>query len=157
MRSRLPVGSKRGGRGRSQVKLKREGRLKPGLYQLPPDKANKNVLTYNCPLVILKKPARGGAVEARWAHNPKVVGSNPTPATKEDEANPTGFAFSFAPERSYDNIAMNNEVDGSKLDRVLGWLSLSDPFGTSLCRQKINEGRHELCHAKGHPYFILPC
>jgi len=30
---------------------------------------------------------------------------------------------------------MNNEVDGSK---------------------KINEGRHELCHAKGHPYFILP-
>ena len=27
--------------------------------------------------------ARGGAVEARWAHNPKVVGSNPTPATKE--------------------------------------------------------------------------
>ena len=26
--------------------------------------------------------ARGGAVEARRAHNPKVVGSNPTPATK---------------------------------------------------------------------------
>ncbi len=25
--------------------------------------------------------ARGGAVEARRAHNPKVVGSNPTPAT----------------------------------------------------------------------------
>ena len=25
---------------------------------------------------------RGGAVAARWAHNPKVVGSNPTPATK---------------------------------------------------------------------------
>ncbi len=24
---------------------------------------------------------RGGAVEARRAHNPKVVGSNPTPAT----------------------------------------------------------------------------
>jgi hypothetical protein len=25
--------------------------------------------------------ARGGAAAARWAHNPKVVGSNPTPAT----------------------------------------------------------------------------
>ena len=24
----------------------------------------------------------GGAVVARWAHNPKVVGSSPTPATK---------------------------------------------------------------------------
>ena len=24
---------------------------------------------------------RGGAVVARWAHNPKVVGSNPAPAT----------------------------------------------------------------------------
>ena len=26
---------------------------------------------------------RGGAVAARRAHNPKVVGSNPTPATKQ--------------------------------------------------------------------------
>ena len=25
---------------------------------------------------------RGGAVAARWAHNPKVGGSNPPPATK---------------------------------------------------------------------------
>jgi hypothetical protein len=25
--------------------------------------------------------ARGGAVAARWAHNPKVAGSNPAPAT----------------------------------------------------------------------------
>jgi hypothetical protein len=24
---------------------------------------------------------RGGAVVARWAHNPKVIGSNPIPAT----------------------------------------------------------------------------
>jgi hypothetical protein len=28
---------------------------------------------------------RGGAVEARRAHNPKVVGSNPTPATDAEE------------------------------------------------------------------------
>ena len=26
---------------------------------------------------------RGGAVVARWAHNPKVVGSNPAPATNK--------------------------------------------------------------------------
>ncbi len=28
---------------------------------------------------------RGGAGVARWAHNPKVVGSNPAPATKAKE------------------------------------------------------------------------
>jgi hypothetical protein len=28
---------------------------------------------------------RGGAAVARRAHNPKVVGSNPTPATKEKQ------------------------------------------------------------------------
>ena len=27
---------------------------------------------------------RGGAVVARWAHNPKVVGSSPAPATNAD-------------------------------------------------------------------------
>ena len=42
--------------------------------------------------------ARGGAVAARRAHNPKVVGSNPTPATKiEHEEDPLeksrGFLF----------------------------------------------------------------
>ena len=26
-------------------------------------------------------PSRGGAAAARWAHNPKVAGSNPAPAT----------------------------------------------------------------------------
>ncbi len=29
-----------------------------------------------------KKILRGRAEVARWAHNPKVVGSNPAPATK---------------------------------------------------------------------------
>ena len=29
----------------------------------------------------LDKPMRGGAVAARRAHNPKVAGSNPAPAT----------------------------------------------------------------------------
>ena len=27
---------------------------------------------------------RGGAVVARWAHNPKVVGSSPAPATNRE-------------------------------------------------------------------------
>ena len=31
---------------------------------------------------IIKNILRGGAEAARRAHNPKVVGSNPTPATK---------------------------------------------------------------------------
>ena len=30
----------------------------------------------------LPTPPRGGAAAARWAHNPKVGGSNPSPATK---------------------------------------------------------------------------
>ena len=29
------------------------------------------------------RKSRGGAVVARWAHNPEVVGSNPAPATKQ--------------------------------------------------------------------------
>ena len=31
---------------------------------------------------VRKNIVRGGAVVARWAHNPKVIGSNPVPATK---------------------------------------------------------------------------
>jgi hypothetical protein len=31
----------------------------------------------------LKKILRGRAEVARWAHNPKVVGSNPAPATTD--------------------------------------------------------------------------
>ena len=32
------------------------------------------------------KTSRSGAVVARWAHNPKVIGSNPFSATKEMKA-----------------------------------------------------------------------
>ena len=32
---------------------------------------------------VLKTASRGGAVVARWAHNPKAGGSIPSPATKE--------------------------------------------------------------------------
>ena len=36
---------------------------------------------------------RGGAVVARWAHNPKVVGSNLAPATKKQDAFSILFSF----------------------------------------------------------------
>ena len=33
-------------------------------------------------LYLCIRKSRGGAVVARWAHNPEVFGSNPAPATK---------------------------------------------------------------------------
>jgi hypothetical protein len=36
--------------------------------------------------------ARGGAVAARWAHNPKVAGSNPAPATPTSSSPPSCWA-----------------------------------------------------------------
>ena len=38
---------------------------------------------------------RGGAVAARWAHNPKVGGSNPSPATNLDNDRKTNRLRSF--------------------------------------------------------------
>src|SRR5439155_1234615 len=40
-------------------------------------------LTLSLWCCIIPKLTRGGAAEARWAHNPKVAGSNPAPATIE--------------------------------------------------------------------------
>ena len=37
------------------------------------------------------KTLRGGAEVARWAHNPKVIGSNPVPATKQKSVVYTDF------------------------------------------------------------------
>ena len=37
------------------------------------------------------RKSRGGAVVARWAHNPEVVGSNPAPATKIKSLNLLGW------------------------------------------------------------------
>ena len=48
-----------------------------------------------------QKTSRDGAVVARWAHNPKVAGSSPAPATKEiveiAAAVSTIFLFRFSP------------------------------------------------------------
>ena len=38
-------------------------------------------------LYLCIRKSRGGAVVARWAHNPEVVGSNPAPATKTKSLN----------------------------------------------------------------------
>ena len=38
---------------------------------------------------------RGGAVAARRAHNPKVAGSSPAPATNKDCEQITVFAFNY--------------------------------------------------------------
>ena len=38
---------------------------------------------------------RGGAVVARWAHNPKVGGSNPPSATKKKPCRESGRGFLF--------------------------------------------------------------
>ena len=43
--------------------------------------------------VILKNAARGRAVAARRAHNPEVVGSNPTPATSFEAKTPQEILF----------------------------------------------------------------
>ena len=41
--------------------------------------------------------SRDGAVVARWAHNPKVGGSSPPPATKKESGNFFRILFSFPP------------------------------------------------------------
>ena len=38
-------------------------------------------------LYLCIRKSRGGAVVARWAHNPEVVGSNPAPATNTKSFN----------------------------------------------------------------------
>ena len=44
--------------------------------------------------ILYKDILRGGAEVARWAHNPKAVGSNPAPATTESPAHCAGdFCF----------------------------------------------------------------
>ena len=47
--------------------------------------------------LIAESPSRGGAAAARWAHNPKVGGSNPPPATrsKSDRAQLLGRFLLF--------------------------------------------------------------
>ena len=53
----------------------------------------KNLAVYKfCHNFALATP-RDGAVVARWAHNPKVRGSSPLPATEEDVLVKAGTSF----------------------------------------------------------------
>ena len=47
------------------------------------------------PYLCTRKTSRDGAVVARWAHNPKVGGSSPPPATNEDESEIPVRFFSY--------------------------------------------------------------
>ena len=46
---------------------------------------------------VLKTASRGGAVVARWAHNPKAGGSIPSPATFEERFFLSSFCFISLP------------------------------------------------------------
>ena len=55
--------------------------VEQGTHKPLVESSNLSLAIVNKIAVSLYKTARGGAVAARWAHNPKVVGSNPAPAT----------------------------------------------------------------------------
>lgn len=44
------------------------------------------------------------------------------PLPMKDEASSIGLAFNFAPEKSYNDIAMNNKVHGSNLQSIIAAL-----------------------------------
>ncbi len=54
-----------------------------------------HLIYYICPSIL-----RGGAVVARWAHNPKVGGSNPPSATKKKPCRESDGDFCFWPVKS---------------------------------------------------------
>ncbi len=71
---------------------------------------------------------RGGAVAARRAHNPKVVGSNPTPATKDkSEAEQKCPAFSISTNNDLQSLLLSI-LNLPQADRqLLGSLLKSKP------------------------------
>ena len=50
---------------------------------------------------VLKTASRGGAVVARWAHNPKAGGSIPSPATSKGEQIVLLFYFFYPKKRIF--------------------------------------------------------
>ena len=60
---------------------------------------------------------RGGAVAARRAHNPKVAGSSPAPATfDEPEAQRLRFGFEYVPPASLCRLGLPLEETISLVD-----------------------------------------
>lgn len=58
-----------------------------------------------------KNILRGGAVVARWAHNPKVISSNLVPATKKNQHKRAGFLFLYAPSLLERGIKTKNQAN----------------------------------------------
>ena len=55
--------------------------------------------------------SRGGAVVARWAHNPKVIGSNPVSATEKRKNHNFVVLFCLPQELNVKNSYFNNPID----------------------------------------------
>ena len=53
------------------------------------------MLIPNIHSTFVPQTSRDGAVVARWAHNPKVIGSSPVPATKKKAVRSNRTAFFY--------------------------------------------------------------
>jgi integrase/recombinase XerD len=84
-------------------------------------------------------------VVARRAHNPEVVGSNPTPATNPENENvqPEKLdisLFTLPPEQSYNDIVMASKTDDSNLQSVLTALQKLSPADRQAVIQALQGG-----------------
>ena len=76
-----------------------------------------------------RKKLRGGAVVARWAHNPKVGGSNPPSATKKKALVRSTRAFSFSKRAELARASDGNEkARCSRLKREQGFFFVKHPL-----------------------------
>ena len=86
---------------------------------------------YICPSIL-----RGGAVVARWAHNPKVGGSNPSSATKKKPCCDSNRALLFSDSQKLAFIRDGNNKANSHAMRGKAFSLLSEKFHSPLilCR-----------------------
>ena len=89
---------------------------------------------------------RGGAVAARWAHNPKVGGSNPSPATKPIAPEPAPQTYKLPPSATPPGLFLSPEKTQATQDVCTTPMLSKTPYP---CRNQANTGRkqekHELC------------
>ena len=84
-------------------------------------------------LCIKTLTTRGGAVAARWAHNPKVAGSNPAPATKNYLFSIANFNASISFVKFSINFVLGSSAADTK-DAILAkkYFGKSKLYGTIL-------------------------
>ena len=88
---------------------------------------------------VLDLRPRDGAVVARWAHNPKVAGSSPAPATKKERMEiRLGFSFYL----SYVIFKKINEIKPAILTAAD---SLGNKFSTSAIKLSETSGNGIVC------------